>query len=464
MHNRAHSQCLPSAIFALGLPTRPSRACTRSTASRRFSMPSMRRRDISASYQKRTSSLKSSTTKGSDLSSSSFPGNSSLRLVESTNDPDYPLPLSPKQSKYRMSNLPNTFAPLGSLSRHDHMTGIPPLPPLPVFRSTSAQQEHAIDTLKISQPYALTAGSNISLPFANKSASKIGRYSSHLASGMKVEQQDRSNARKPLSPVLGSNNLGAPSVSYPSAVYSTSSPKPHLESQTISPKVKQKTRRSSIRIRRSPAIGPSPLRAMILPDPSDASITIRNSVSQMGSRNLNTALDYSRLGFGFSSTPHTGISEFNNAVAPAQEQAKDRNKRASRLKEDEDDPNLLIGIIQELVDETSQWDKSLFKDKNFKAMIENSKHPSFRANQMPGKVLDKEILRRGDGIPEDESAEFDLSLLGLDIFRSDGETFIPSTEDKRQPGDAEGTDMVSFWDEKTWDDQEAKRAAVGVAC
>ncbi|KAF5388235.1 hypothetical protein D9615_000437 [Tricholomella constricta] len=450
---------------SLRLPARPSKAYTGLPAvavQRRFSMPSavcQRPRDVNnVGHRKRASSLKTTMTKRSDVSSSSFPGNSSLRLVKSIDGPDYPLPLSSEQQEHHLSTNQDSFAAPVSVSNYDYAF----VPPLPVLRRTSTQPDSALQSknaLRISHPYSLT---KVSAPSSesSKAASDPDRSPPYPIS--KANQQVPVN-RKPLSPLPNSFNLSPLSVPCPAAIYPfdpASVPYPPLEKAVISPKLKQKARRPSIRVRRSPAIGPSPLRTMILPDPSDSNMTARTNVSELRSRNSNTSLDHSRIGLGFPKTPYTDAQELKPIESSeAQEQEQNRNGRASGTTAG-DDPNVLMGIIRELVEETNQWDGSLFKDKNFKTMIENSKYPSFKGSQTRGTIVKEQFSR----VSEDKSAEFDLSLLGLDIFRSGGETFIPGTEDKTHLNEGEGADLVSFWrDGGGHSDQDAKRE-VGVAC
>ncbi|KAG5649039.1 hypothetical protein DXG03_000388 [Asterophora parasitica] len=171
-------------------------------------------------------------------------------------------------------------------------------------------------------------------------------------------------------------------------------------------------------------------------------------------------LDYSRLGLGFPRT--SSYTDAAQELDITDSQTQEMENRGS-VNGENGDSSVLMGIMQELVEETNQWDGSLFKDQNFKSMIEQSaKHPGFKGNLTHGRVV-KEPARRPDGLPEDESQEFDLSLLGLDIFRSGGETFIPGTQDKRQlRDDNDGTEsLVSFWEgSRDWS-QDAKRSVLG---
>ncbi|KAG5652456.1 hypothetical protein H0H81_004952 [Sphagnurus paluster] len=406
---------------SLRLPIHPSKVHTGSpilATRRRFSFPSLGPRDVTrVGYGKSPASLNATSAKRSDISAFNFPVDSSLRLVELNNGLDYTLPLS---LGYQGPTTQNKLF-ISSPSRSTKNSSIP-LSRLPTLQHPSSlpeSEEQSNSFLQISHPYALIQSTNTSFP-----SSPIKTCGSDL-----VTKTGGQNAvtRKPLSPVLGSVNLGPLFVPYPEAAFKVERspdlnpmPKPN-----ILPKVNQKTNKSSIRVRRSPAIGPSPLRAMILPDPSDSNANIRESVSH----NAKAKTDYSPLGFGFRSTARA-----EDLIGAA---------RANGATTKEDDPNLLMGIIRELVDETSQWDRSLFKDKNFKKMIEDSKQPL-------SERVDREPTLVASGSAQDKSTELGLNPLVLDIFRSGGETFLPRAEVGRQLGQHTEPDATSFWEDSGW--------------
>ncbi|KAG6916102.1 hypothetical protein DXG01_008429 [Tephrocybe rancida] len=294
---------------------------------------------------------------------------------------------------------------------------------------------------RISHPYPLTT----SVAPTSSGADQLSPLASQPT-------QDPTSTLRHLSPVLLSVNLSPLSVPYPPAHNSNfDSTRSPLIKPAISPELKQRERRKpSLRIRRSPTIGPSPLRAMILPDASDSKI--KTSASQLGSRNSHTTLDYSNIGLGLPKSPFTATSEISK-VKPfsyAENSQPENTSKTLSATLDTEDPNTLVGMIRELVEETDQWDGSLFKDKNFKAMIDGSKR-AFKGGRDQDRISeDSSQHAYGDGtVWEDKSCEVDLSLLGLDIFRSGGETFIPGADNKELLLDDDATKprMVSFWED-----------------
>lgn len=157
-----------------------------------------------------------------------------------------------------------------------------------------------------------------------------------------------------------------------------------------------------------------------------------------------------------------GVHDFS-ATEP--EARRDCARKRQNSAADDNDPDILLGIIRELVEETREWDGSLFMDKNFKSMMQNSQlSSSDGANACKSLASNDYQRHEGEGITEDESAEFDLSLLGLDIFRSDGETFIPADDSKRHLSIIESADLVSFWEDGGWVNDEGKRYVLLSRC
>lgn len=188
---------------------------------------------------------------------------------------------------------------------------------------------------------------------------------------------------------------------------------------------------------------------MILPDPSDANI-VADSVSmgnEVSTRKRTSSFPqknyYTRLGLGFPSAP-TNDEPRDTAISTESERSNRRHTSADVFQEVEaEDSKLLLGILRELVEETSEWDASLFMDQNFKAMIEGSA------------VSREKLTASRSALSSDHSQEVDLGSLGIDIFRSDGETFIPHTGSSPSANDNAG--MVSFWDERGWANPENTR-------
>ena len=113
----------------------------------------------------------------------------------------------------------------------------------------------------------------------------------------------------------------------------------------------------SVRMKRSPPLGPSPLRTMILPESSDPDLSPR--VSHQDPSIMTLCDEPNNL----EPLPEDGTvrSEMQKII----------NGPSSRVVED-NDPDVLLGLIRELAEEVNDWDDTLFMDKNFKSMIENS--------------------------------------------------------------------------------------------
>lgn len=103
------------------------------------------------------------------------------------------------------------------------------------------------------------------------------------------------------------------------------------------------------RVRRSPPLGPSPLRSMILPNTPGEEDTVEcNDVAR---------IECSHIGLGLPSLSQSGI----------------RARLHEHVAEASDNSDGVLGIIRELVYETNDWDPSLFMDDNFKTLIKQSK-------------------------------------------------------------------------------------------
>ncbi|KAK7470613.1 hypothetical protein VKT23_002037 [Stygiomarasmius scandens] len=169
------------------------------------------------------------------------------------------------------------------------------------------------------------------------------------------------------------------------------------------PRRRPKARTPSVRSRKSPPIGPSPLRIMTLPERSTTELctlannharssksefTLTQALAQESSSGPKRDM-YSQLGIGYPSvwgidkkevspdqiqvateseidTSNAGPSHTTTPTSPAisitnspschQDQAAD----------------VMLDFIRELVEETSQWDSSLYMDDGFKALIQDS--------------------------------------------------------------------------------------------
>ena len=134
----------------------------------------------------------------------------------------------------------------------------------------------------------------------------------------------------------------------------------HGTSLPLSPvamfKLRPRSRILSARTKRSPPLGPSPLRTMILPESSEADLA-----SKVG-------LDGASMKAWKSNTFKTS---FKDGTPWAQKERVLTNQPNSEAVED-DGADPLLGLIRELAEEVNDWDDGLFMDRNFKTMIESS--------------------------------------------------------------------------------------------
>ncbi|KAJ4469107.1 hypothetical protein C8J55DRAFT_564675 [Lentinula edodes] len=174
---------------------------------------------------------------------------------------------------------------------------------------------------------------------------------------------------------------------------------------TLPPIKVQPSRSPSLRSRKSPIVGPSPLRIVTLPEGSLANLnkeidkdllpSIPSLSSSTGSVTAPTShagewskhQNYADLEIGFPSSWGLGLGLEEEGTPQIQSEIDSENRlsvpcRLSRATSTQPqmpsspDAHAMLGIIQELVEETSRWDDSPFMDTSFKALIENSRSTS----------------------------------------------------------------------------------------
>ncbi|PBL02590.1 hypothetical protein ARMGADRAFT_1023795 [Armillaria gallica] len=390
--------------FPVLLPIAPEKARrvpSKHGHDRRLSLPNTtatRKTDCeSTTRQKRHSSLKSSESRRSDSLIVLSPG---LRMVNTNNSLDYPLPLSSEDLR------PFTFSASECKYDQSHVPPLPPLPPITPLLPSPVEfcnHESSIGRSYISHPYALA-------PYTKKS---------------NLKQTARDHAETTHDKIVSKAPIRSPSItrnSYtlipPPPPFTEVPPVPPIplplpfpprEPIPALPKARPNTRSLSVRSRKSPPIGPSPLRIMTLPE-SVISDLFTLPTSQPDPPNTNEYRDhnsytaklnrhsYSSIGLGF--PPVSCAPEGDRSVNSAKRSSIDST--SSKRIGDDDGSNLLLGIIRELVEETSRWDTSLYMDDKFKSMIETAGD-------------------EGRGPDKCESVaspvEVDLGLLGLEVFR-----------------------------------------------
>ncbi|KAF8195859.1 hypothetical protein K438DRAFT_788043 [Mycena galopus ATCC 62051] len=403
--------------------------------SRRFSLPNMNRGLAYDASRRRHSSLKSARSRRSTFS----PNSLSSKTALSSAGRDTPLPLSP-----RPSEDPTTSpapSPISASSPFSPKTGsrlsrsfIPQLPSFPFMSSPPSTTQRA-SAFQISHPYALSA-------HPRKADPKLPDQVYYQSALVLATDIDRIPLERPLmspapSPALSSFPSPAPIVGI------------------LKPKLKVRTRRSPV----IGAIGPSPLRSMILPDSFDSEISSHAQIRFSQSAYSPCAAPGAALGQSdvkSSLETNAGIAKSaSNSIVPNTRRRQNSVSSHHASGMDDDDPDVLLGILRELVEETSDWDQStVFMNQSFKNLLqETGITPTKSAREG---FVEAEVVGPGKKPDSGQSVRPDvnLELLGLDFFRS--ESFY---DDQTSKAD-DATKLVSFWDE---DSGNRSREIVGLA-
>ncbi|KAG2013616.1 hypothetical protein CC2G_010505 [Coprinopsis cinerea AmutBmut pab1-1] len=140
----------------------------------------------------------------------------------------------------------------------------------------------------------------------------------------------------------------------------------------VSPQLCPPLQRSSspLRMTFSPAIGPSPLRSMMLPISSSDEVTPSHSSRKHLAKN-----PYDHLGLG-----HPSRSPIESNVTPTISQRSIRSDPPAsphgQASTTTQGSAALEDMIHQLVQATSDWDDSVFVNEDFRSLIETSKSPS----------------------------------------------------------------------------------------
>lgn len=335
------------------------------TIERHRSLPvSTRKLSGEFAHRKRHSSLKSTTSRRSDIL---YPG---LRIINSESYAEPALPLSPDLSLPPPSvppdfnSVPNEKAPLS----------LPMVSPLlsPLLSDSSDGRSF------ISHPYAL-------LPKRKQTVKSSTPQFLPLAEAQAFEA------------AVEYVNCYPPTDSHPAS--ETTSFQSHSilrspQQAATLPRTRHRGRKPSIRPRKASLAGPSPLRIMTLPESLTSELGSNSDTNDTNDNPTPTSLapqrnpsKYSNLGLGFPSTYQP-------------------SRRLSKI--EEDDSGLILGIIRELVEETNNWDASLYMDENFKAMIDGSSRNSTTLSPSPSTVAIKAFPSQ---------VELDLGLLDLEVIK-----------------------------------------------
>ncbi|KAL0949530.1 hypothetical protein HGRIS_009580 [Hohenbuehelia grisea] len=441
---------------SLRLPSTPARATLKTP--RRFSAPAVTR---SASRQDaskaRRSSLKSARSRKAAIDGSIHLSAASVRLVGSASlVPDYPLPFTLKTKRSSMGSP--SFGTSG--------------PTIDLSPSNSP-------TTEISRPYPLvsnikhTRKRNQTMEESSQfwpPTSTAHYYTSSVLPGVSEGQVIVKTPAIPTPMPFNPLDVAMPSPTFSPDFPSFGPPSPVLPPLPSVIRGKPKPRVVS-RVRRSPVIGPSPLRSMILPESSESS-------------------------------PAVDVGKGESSSANIDDIDRDRRRRSSLRSaislDDDGQNNVLLNMIQELVEETSVWDPSLFMDNNFKSMLEESRlsgvinttsSDQVSAQQSSNGSSSSSVdavaamchaetgttstknssnYSQSDTESRSGSDEVDLGLLGVELRDNDGRTDAArqglSTVDVPSPSQR-SNELVSFWDEGTWDSAKQRESteSVGLA-
>ncbi|EEB86979.1 hypothetical protein MPER_15883, partial [Moniliophthora perniciosa FA553] len=77
---------------------------------------------------------------------------------------------------------------------------------------------------------------------------------------------------------------------------------------------------------------------------------------------------------------------------------------------------VMLEIIRDLVEETSQWDRSLHMEDNFKALIRSAESTPMNSTEDMRGSSDA-VSPKGSPVPPGSPVEVSLGLLELDVYR-----------------------------------------------
>uniref|UniRef100_A0A0W0FJU4 Uncharacterized protein n=1 Tax=Moniliophthora roreri TaxID=221103 RepID=A0A0W0FJU4_MONRR len=382
---------------------------------RRHSLPTVRQTEHHSQGQPRSRH----TSLRSNRSPRDLPG---VRVVPDLTYHEAPLPLSATPSSFfdfssSNSVISSTPRVKRTQCKSDQIS-VPPLPPLP----SSAHSSHSpeISSLPTTNTPNDLPNRQFSHPYALRSLC-TSRF------GDKKQLSSSVTAAAITTAPLHQQSIPAPADDKPRTTLQ--SPK---NASTL-PRLKTATRTPSFRNRKSPVLGPSPLRIVTLPE---LSISEFGALSPVVKSNCETtAADdaqelsvshrhqgvYPNIGMGYPST-WTGTASLPDegaADSPESEQRKScttsviSSRCGSRIKHD--DSEVMLEIIRDLVEETSQWDQSLRMEDNFKALIRSAELTPINSRE---DMRDSSDAMSPKGSPVLGSpVEVSLGLLDLDVYR-----------------------------------------------
>ncbi|KAJ7916418.1 hypothetical protein B0H13DRAFT_2449085 [Mycena leptocephala] len=369
------------------LPSFPDKVRINSSA-RRFSLPTIAHDSKRRRHSKSARSRRSVT-----FTSGSRP---SHRTADPSPGRDASLPLSPQLSEVSAtSTAPSSVPASGPFSPRLVRSFIPPLPPLRFAHSPPSNTERKLSHLR----------------------------NNEIAAQPQTDPKQQGDQVVPTT-VIDCIQVERTSVQALSPTLSSFPPPPPVAG-ILKPKLR-------VRTRRSPAIGPigpSPVRKMILLKAlnSELSSYAQNRFNQ-SPRSLGSRGGVLRVSdVGSNSETH------QDASRGKRRQSSVSSIHTSKL-DDDNNPDVLLGIIREPVEETSQCHQRT---------VSINQSPPQDSGFMPSRsardgFAETEVTSSGcDG----ESAEVELQLLGLDISKSESFDGVGTSK----PEDA--ANLVSFWDD-----------------
>lgn len=187
------------------------------------------------------------------------------------------------------------------------------------------------------------------------------------------------------------------------------------------------------RTRNSPIIGPSPLRTMSLPSDYNPEHTRK---SNFNSCNTLSKIQ-SKITFepSLKSSPRTHFSPIPK-----------RGKTVLQA----DDPDIILDLIRELARETRAWDASLFVDKNFKALMDQSvTHPNCKlkvqtAPEKRSKYRPRQRRTTLQDIPESDGTKcnFNKALNNIEL-----EFYLVAVVSSEENDDWHPYEAQSIWED-----------------
>ncbi|TFK75877.1 hypothetical protein BDN72DRAFT_852948 [Pluteus cervinus] len=402
------------------------------TTPRYFSLPALKSKDRIV-LRRHASLVHPMNQQSQSIASADELGYSSLRLVERSSVTDIPLPLAPSRS-YQTG--------------HERLQYTPSLPALRDIETGngagawfgSPKMQHNPDyftPIKTTEPRLITP------PKENNALTEDPLYAGLHNS---IVFPTRPDATQPEEWDTALKQVDGPNISPPLPSSVNQHPGPMLP-------LRLHTQYRRPRPRRSPTLAPSPLRRMILPDSSESVLGYAPSVQLNKSPSVKSLPYYGGNGRPSPSTSrktsgeHASPTLFHEDLSPSVRPCS---------QDDPDDPSVLLGMIRELVEETSAWDPDLFVDPNFKSMIEESRlsfaiptaHGKSQASRDVSNSPGSSTRKRSEGSPTSSAGH-----------QNNPFPVSPATSaSHRHP-----RELMEFWDGKHWIEDIHAGGSVGLA-